>query len=50
MVNIGVETLHHIISGNPSDIESIYTRAMGSFSDVFRYDLIITYRMGRLLS
>ena len=47
MVNIARNAFRHIISAIFRKL-SQYTRVMGRFSDVVRYDLIITDRMGRL--
>ena len=49
MMKIVPGGFRHIISGM-LQILSLYTKAMGRFSEVVWYDLIITDRMGRLLS
>ena len=46
MVNVGVKTFRHIILGFFGEVTP-HNRVIGRFSDVVRYDLIITDRMGR---
>ena len=49
MINIALNAICHIISGILRKFTP-HTRAMGRFSDVMWYDLIITDRTGRLVS